>query len=89
MVNHKFARRFLFAIKAFNVEISQIRDRTKQDQLAVIRLQFWQDAIESIFTNTNFTYSGEPVLEEIQKVKRKKEKIVAILLIIISVPYMS
>lgn len=62
------AKRFLFAVKAFNVEVSQIRDRTAHDNLAVIRLQFWQDSIESIFTTEASLSSDEPVLQEIKKV---------------------
>lgn len=42
-----------FAIRAFNVEISQIRDQISDYKIGEMRLQFWTDAL-------NNTYKGNP-----------------------------
>lgn len=44
-------RRTAFALRAFNVELAQVRDLTKSDQLAKIRFQFWLDIIDDIYKN--------------------------------------
>ncbi|XP_074603449.1 NADH dehydrogenase (ubiquinone) complex I, assembly factor 6 homolog sicily isoform X2 [Brevipalpus obovatus] len=62
-----FPKRVIAAIRAFNLEISRVRDRASQDHLAKIRLQFWYDAIEKIYTQPEaIIESGEPVLQEIK-----------------------
>ncbi|XP_055343788.1 NADH dehydrogenase (ubiquinone) complex I, assembly factor 6-like [Paramacrobiotus metropolitanus] len=42
-----------FAIRAFNVELAQIRDVISDHRIGKMRLQFWKDALERI-------YSGNP-----------------------------
>lgn len=39
----------LFALYAFNVEIARIRDHVREPHLGEIRLQWWQDTIDTIF----------------------------------------
>ncbi|XP_053211896.1 NADH dehydrogenase (ubiquinone) complex I, assembly factor 6-like [Panonychus citri] len=46
-IDNQITRRTAFAIRAFNTEISQIRDVTTQDQIARMRFQFWYDGIEN------------------------------------------
>ena len=41
------ARRHLFALHAFNVEIARVRDATNEPGLGEIRLQFWRDALRT------------------------------------------
>lgn len=41
------ARRHLFALHAFNLEIARVRDATNEPGLGEIRLQFWRDALHS------------------------------------------
>lgn len=41
------ARRHLFAVHAFNVEIARVRDATDEPGLGEIRLQFWRDALHT------------------------------------------
>lgn len=43
-------RRTAFALRAFNVELAQIRDITRTNELAQIRFQFWQDVIDEIYS---------------------------------------
>lgn len=69
-------RRTAFALRAFNVDLSQIRDLTKTDNLAQIRFQFWSDIIDDIYKNKNHfdessdkTYKNFPVAAELQIVK--------------------
>ena len=55
-----------FAIRAFNVEISQIRDQVRDYKIGEMRLQFWTDAL-------NNTYKGNPprspVMLELHRVR--------------------
>ena len=45
-------RSALWAIHAFNYEIAKIRETVSEPMLGEIRLQWWSDAIEEIFTGT-------------------------------------
>ncbi|HEX2136022.1 MAG TPA: phytoene/squalene synthase family protein [Microvirga sp.] len=39
-------RRFLFALYAFNFEVSRVRDSVREPMLGEIRLQWWRDALQ-------------------------------------------
>lgn len=41
-------RRTAYVFRAFNVELAQIRDTTKTDELVQIKFQFWYDLINDI-----------------------------------------
>jgi phytoene synthase len=41
------ARRHLFALHAFNVEVARAREQVSEPNLGEIRLQFWRDALEA------------------------------------------
>ncbi|KAK9908552.1 hypothetical protein WJX75_009598 [Coccomyxa subellipsoidea] len=41
----------LIALRAFNVELTQIPDNVKQEQLMQIRMQWWRDAVKSAYTD--------------------------------------
>lgn len=43
------ARDAVFALRAFNVETSQIRDMVTDKQTGKMRLQFWRDTIDTIY----------------------------------------
>ena len=70
----KPAKRAFFAIRAFNVEIAQIRDHSNNNFLTGrIRFQYWRDSIDKIYnSNSNSNSSGsdmglQPVLQELQQ----------------------
>ena len=44
-------REDLFALYAFNLEISKTREVVSETMLGAIRLQWWREAIEAIYTN--------------------------------------
>ncbi|CAE1151753.1 NDUFAF6 [Acanthosepion pharaonis] len=41
-----------FALRAFNVEIAQIKDLVKSPQLGEIRMQYWKDTVDNIYQGT-------------------------------------
>ncbi|XP_050598479.1 NADH dehydrogenase (ubiquinone) complex I, assembly factor 6 [Bombus affinis] len=57
-----------FAIRAFNVEVAQIRDQVSDYKIGEMRLQFWSDAL-------NNTYKGNPprnpVMLELHRILQK------------------
>uniref|UniRef100_A0A8C4PXH6 NADH:ubiquinone oxidoreductase complex assembly factor 6 n=1 Tax=Eptatretus burgeri TaxID=7764 RepID=A0A8C4PXH6_EPTBU len=64
------ARRAVFALKAFNVELSQIRDMVTDCTLGKLRMQFWHETLERIYTNIP---PAQPVAMELwQAVKQHK-----------------
>jgi NADH dehydrogenase [ubiquinone] 1 alpha subcomplex assembly factor 6 len=62
------AKRAFFAIRAFNVEIAQIRDHSNNNFLTGrIRFQFWRDSLEKIYTdNYNDVDNLQPVMQELR-----------------------
>lgn len=67
----KPAKRAFFAIRAFNVEIAQIRDHSNNNFLTGrIRFQYWRDSIDKIYcssSNSNISDIGlQPVLQELK-----------------------
>ncbi|KAL3186558.1 hypothetical protein MRX96_027371 [Rhipicephalus microplus] len=42
-------RRSAFAIRAFNVELAQIRDVVSRADIGVMRIHFWKDAVERVY----------------------------------------
>ncbi len=46
------ARRALYALYAFNLEVAKIREIVSEPMLGQIRLQWWRDAIEGIYQGT-------------------------------------
>lgn len=59
-----------FVIRAFNVEIARIQDRTSDVQTAAFRLQFWNDAVKDMFKaeQTLQNIPANPVAQELFKV---------------------
>jgi NADH dehydrogenase [ubiquinone] 1 alpha subcomplex assembly factor 6 len=61
------------AIRALNVELASIRDQVTNTQIGQMRLQFWRDTIDSIYSslNTNSIRKiHQPVAREIDLVIR-------------------
>lgn len=61
-------RRSAFAIRAFNAELSQIRDLTSTQLMAQLRLQFWFDLMDQIYNNEHISSANQPIAYEIQRV---------------------
>ena len=50
----KHIRRCYFTVKAFNVEIAQVRDQSRNNFLTGrLRFQFWRESIEAAFNHSN------------------------------------
>jgi NADH dehydrogenase [ubiquinone] 1 alpha subcomplex assembly factor 6 len=69
LIKSSSLRRSAFAIRAFNAELSQIRDLTSTQLMAQLRLQFWSDLIDQIYSNEHIISSAnQPIAYEIQTV---------------------
>lgn len=75
-------RRAAFALRAFNVELAQIRDLTKTDAIAQMRFQFWSDLVDEMYAekgNTdgtpNLKYARFPVASELYDVLTSSEQL--------------
>ncbi|KAG8179593.1 hypothetical protein JTE90_001835 [Oedothorax gibbosus] len=54
-----------FVIRAFNVEISQVRDSVSNSTIGEMRMQFWKDSVDRIFAGNP---PEQPVAQEVAKV---------------------
>lgn len=74
------ARRHAFALLAFNVEVSSVRERAGQPMAGEIRLQWWRDVLSGV---SRGDVAGNPVavalLEAIQQRKFAREKLDALI----------
>ena len=59
----------LIALRAFNVELTQIPDNVKQEQLMQIRMQWWRDAVKSAYTDKP---QPNPVIQALHAVRITK-----------------
>merc|ERR1711871_1505974 len=61
------ARRAFFALRAFNYEIAQIRDQSKNNFMTGrIRFQFWRDALQKIYEGGSIgALQDQPVIQEL------------------------
>ena len=64
----KSARRAFFALRAFNYEIAQIRDQSKNNFMTGrIRFQFWRDALQKIYEGGSIgALQDQPVIQELE-----------------------
>ncbi|XP_054637979.1 NADH dehydrogenase (ubiquinone) complex I, assembly factor 6 isoform X2 [Dunckerocampus dactyliophorus] len=60
------ARRSALALRAFNVELAQVKDSVSQKSLGLMRMQFWKTAIEDIYRDNP---PNQPVSNELWKEK--------------------
>ncbi len=63
------AREHLFVLYAFNLEIARIRDMVSEPLLGEIRLQWWREGIEAIYTGQ--AVRAHPVLQALKGLIRQ------------------
>ncbi|XP_063306386.1 NADH dehydrogenase (ubiquinone) complex I, assembly factor 6 [Pelobates fuscus] len=57
-----------FALRALNVELSQVKDSVSQRNLGLMRMQFWRDAVQEIYSGNA---PHHPVALELSKAVQK------------------
>ncbi|KAF7646854.1 hypothetical protein LDENG_00181380 [Lucifuga dentata] len=62
------ARRSSLALRAFNVEVAQVKDSISQKTIGLMRMQFWKTAIEEIYRDDP---PKQPVSIELWRAVRK------------------
>nr|XP_034980386.1 NADH dehydrogenase (ubiquinone) complex I, assembly factor 6 isoform X2 [Zootoca vivipara] len=63
-------RRSAFALRAFNVELAQIKESVTQKTIGLMRIQFWRKAVEDMYHDNP---PQQPVAVELWKaIKRQK-----------------
>ncbi|XP_074510550.1 NADH dehydrogenase (ubiquinone) complex I, assembly factor 6 isoform X1 [Sebastes fasciatus] len=62
------ARRSSLALRAFNVELAQVKDSVSQKTIGLMRMQFWKTAIEEIYKDDP---PNQPISAELWRVVRK------------------
>ncbi|XP_016147951.1 NADH dehydrogenase (ubiquinone) complex I, assembly factor 6-like [Sinocyclocheilus grahami] len=61
-------RRSALALRAFNVELAQIKDSVSQKTIGLMRMQFWKSAVEDIYRDD---HPAQPVSAELWRAVRK------------------
>ncbi|XP_037309995.2 NADH dehydrogenase (ubiquinone) complex I, assembly factor 6 isoform X1 [Pungitius pungitius] len=64
------ARRSSLALRAFNVELAQVKDSVSQKTIGLMRMQFWKTAVEDIYRDEP---PKQPVSGELWRAVRKHE----------------
>ncbi|XP_036930241.1 NADH dehydrogenase (ubiquinone) complex I, assembly factor 6 isoform X1 [Acanthopagrus latus] len=64
----KEARRSSLALRAFNVELAQVKDSVSQKTIGLMRMQFWKAAIEEIYRDDP---PNQPVSAELWRAVKK------------------
>lgn len=64
------ARRSSLALRAFNVELAQVKDSVSQKTIGLMRMQFWKTAIEEIYRDDP---PNQPVSTELWRAVRKHD----------------
>ncbi|XP_055066895.1 NADH dehydrogenase (ubiquinone) complex I, assembly factor 6 isoform X1 [Misgurnus anguillicaudatus] len=62
------ARRSSLALRAFNVEVAQVKDFVSQKTIGLMRMQFWKSAVEDIYRDDP---PAQPVGAELWRAVRK------------------
>uniref|UniRef100_A0A8P4GLN7 NADH dehydrogenase (ubiquinone) complex I, assembly factor 6 n=1 Tax=Dicentrarchus labrax TaxID=13489 RepID=A0A8P4GLN7_DICLA len=62
------ARRSSLALRAFNVELAQVKDSVSQKTIGLMRMQFWKTAIEDIYRDDP---PNQPVTAELWRAVRQ------------------
>ncbi|CAL9705060.1 unnamed protein product [Knipowitschia caucasica] len=62
------ARRSSLALRAFNVELAQVKDSVSQKTIGLIRMQFWKTAVEEMYRDEP---PKQPVSAELWRAVRK------------------
>ncbi|KAF6767737.1 hypothetical protein AHF37_10569 [Paragonimus kellicotti] len=58
---------FVFGLRAFNVELAQIRDRVNNAEQANFRFQFWKDVVHSLFELNQDAQYTSPIVENLRE----------------------
>uniref|UniRef100_A0A671LKG7 NADH dehydrogenase (ubiquinone) complex I, assembly factor 6 n=1 Tax=Sinocyclocheilus anshuiensis TaxID=1608454 RepID=A0A671LKG7_9TELE len=61
-------RRSALALRAFNVELAQIKDSVSQKTIGLMRMQFWKSAVENIYRDN---HPAQPISAELWRAVRK------------------
>uniref|UniRef100_A0A4W6D4D4 NADH dehydrogenase (ubiquinone) complex I, assembly factor 6 n=1 Tax=Lates calcarifer TaxID=8187 RepID=A0A4W6D4D4_LATCA len=61
------ARRSSLALRAFNVELAQVKDSVSQKTIGLMRMQFWKTAVEEIYRDDP---PNQPVAAELWRVRK-------------------
>ncbi|XP_020379901.1 NADH dehydrogenase (ubiquinone) complex I, assembly factor 6 isoform X2 [Rhincodon typus] len=61
-------RNSVFALRAFNVELAQVQDLVSQKTIGLMRMQFWRQVIENIYSDNP---PHQPIAIELWKAVRK------------------
>ncbi|XP_059147737.1 NADH dehydrogenase (ubiquinone) complex I, assembly factor 6-like [Physella acuta] len=61
----KVVHRAVFALRAFNVELAQVRDNVSERQIGLMKMRFWKDTIDNIFQSSQSTVPHTPVAFEL------------------------
>ena len=64
-------RKFIFALYAFNIDISRIWETVEEIQIRHIRLQWWYDTLLELERGNN-TATGHPLVESLQELSENK-----------------
>ncbi|XP_056261936.1 NADH dehydrogenase (ubiquinone) complex I, assembly factor 6 isoform X2 [Pseudoliparis swirei] len=64
------ARRSSLALRAFNVELAQVKDSVSQKTIGLMRMQFWKTAIEEVYRDEP---PNQPVSTELWRAVRKHQ----------------
>ncbi|XP_061111786.1 NADH dehydrogenase (ubiquinone) complex I, assembly factor 6 isoform X1 [Conger conger] len=62
------SRRSSLALRAFNVELAQVKDSISQKTIGLMRMQFWKTAVDEIYRNAP---PSQPVSAELWRAVRK------------------
>ncbi|CAG0914941.1 unnamed protein product [Notodromas monacha] len=60
-----------FAVRAFNIEVARVAAQTKDQQRASMRLQFWKDTLEKVYSDG--PVPATPVAVELKKALTKQK----------------
>lgn len=60
------------AIRAFNVEISRVQDQITDSKIGLMRMKFWEDALDNCFSNSN-KIPNHPVVIELHRVLKSNK----------------
>lgn len=63
-------RRSAFAVRAFNVELAQIRDAVSRADIGLMRIHFWKDAVERVYKGNP---PEHPVAQELSVMVQSKQ----------------
>lgn len=61
-------RSIAVAIRSFNVEVSRVAEQVSQSNIGLMRLKFWEDAVDKCYSKDVLQVPKHPVAVELFKV---------------------